>query len=247
MTVHQLISRSLQNLGVLGAGQTASSQNANFALDSLNNLIQAWSTDRLLVYTITRATWTLVSGTASYTVGTGGDISIARPSTMNMQGSNVTFIATATNPNIELPLFMLTDDAYQAIPQKTYQATYPTSWYYNPTYTSSAAPYGTLTLWPIPNISTLTGVFYAPVAASTVTLAQTIALPPGYQRFYETNLAWELIDTFPVSDRVAQRVERKAREARADLERVNTRLQDLSVDLAIVPNRQRSNIYTGGE
>ena len=245
MTVQQLISRSLQRLGVLGKGQTASAADAQFALDSLNNLIQGWSLDRLLTFTITRTTWTLVSGTASYTVGTGGTVNVARPSTMNMQGCNVQFIDTSTNPNIELPLAMLTDDSYQWIPQKTYSATYPTSWYFNPTYTSSAAPYATLTFWPVPNVSYLTGVFYSPVAAAEVTLAQTLALPPGYQRFYETNLALDLADVFPVSDAVLARVTAKARESRADLEKVNTRLSDLNVDLGLVPERRHSNIYTG--
>lgn len=236
-------------MGVLGQGQNASGANAQFALTVLNDsLIDAWSTDRLLVHTIRRVTWTIADSTADYSVGTGGTINIVRPSTMNMQGSSVTFIDTSASvPNTELPLTMLTDDAYQAIPQKSYEATYPTSWYYNPTYTSAAAPYGTLTLWPVPNVSTLTGVFYAPVAAQSVALADTIALPPGYKRFYRTNLAMEMLDAFPVPGDVAARIERKARESKADIERVNTRLQDLSVDLGLVPVRQRSNIYTGNE
>lgn len=245
MTVDRLIARSLQRLGVLGASQTANAQQAQFALESLNNLIQGWSLDRLLTFTITRTTWTLASGTASYTVGTGGTVNVARPSTMNMQGCNVQYIDTNTTPNIELTLAMLTDDAYQAIPQKTYQATYPTGWYYNPTYTSSAAPYGTLTFWPVPNVGYLTGVMYSPVAASEVTLTQTLALPPGYQRFYETNLALDLADVFPAPEAVVQRIAVKARESRADIEKVNTRLQDLSVDLGLAPQHTSSNIYSG--
>jgi len=245
MTVLELISLSLKDIGVLGQGQTAGGSQANDALTSLNMLIEAWSTNRLLTHVIKRVTWTIANGTASYTVGTGATINIARPSTMNYQGCNVTYIDTASNAEIELPLFMLTDDAYQAIPQKPLAATYPTSWYYNPTYTSSAAPYGTLTLWPVPNVSTLTGVFYAPVAATTVALADTIALPPGYTRFYRWNLSEELLSAFAVPDQIAQRVMAKARETKGDIEKVNTRLQDLGFDLALIPNAQNSNVYTG--
>lgn len=165
---------------------------------------------------------------------------------MNMQGSSVAFIdTTASQPNTELPLQMLTDDAFQAIPQKSYESTYPTSWYYNPTYTSSAAPYGTLTLYPVPNVGYLTGVFYAPVAASSVLLSDTIALPPGYKRFYRTALALEMCDGFPVPALVFDRVKAKAMDAKADVMRVNTRLQDLGVDLALQPVTPPSNIYTG--
>ena len=247
MTVLELVSGSLQDLGVLGQGQTANASIAQYALNILNDsLIDAWKTDRLLIHTITRKTWTLMASQASYTVGSGGQIDIARPSTMNMQGCNVRFLDTASGtPYTELDLFPLTDDGYQAIPQKTVEATYPTQWYYNPTYTSSAAPYGTLSLLPIPNVSTLTGVLYAPVAASSVALADTIALPPGYKRFYRTNLAFEMIDGFPVTDQVASRIERKARESKGDVERINTRIQELGVDMALWPIEPPSNIYSG--
>lgn len=245
MTVNELVSLSLKDIGVLGQGQTATGPQANDALTSLNLLIEAWSLDRLLTHRIQRQTWTIASGTADYTVGSGGTIDIQRPSTMNYQGCNVTFIDTSANPEIEIPLWPMTDDGYQAIPQKPLSATYPTGWYYNPTYTSSAAPYGTLTLWPVPNVDTLTGVFYAPVAATTVALADTLALPPGYARFYRWNLAEELLSGYAVPDAVAQRVMRNASTSRADVEKVNTRLSDLGVDLALVPGRRNSNVYIG--
>lgn len=245
MTVETLVSDALIDIGVLGQGQTASGNIGNYALRKLNNLIEAWSTNRLLTHTITRVTWTIASGTADYTVGTGGTINIARPSTMNYQGANVTFIDTSSNDEIEIPLWPLTDDAYQAIPQKPLSATYPTGWYYNPTYTSSAAPYGTLTLWPVPNVDTLTGVFYAPVAAGTVALADTLALPPGYARFYSSNLSLELCTGFPVKQEVYARVKQQADQSRADIEKVNTRLQELGVDLALIPYAQNSNVYLG--
>lgn len=245
MTGLELISLSLRDIGVLGLGQTASGQMAQDALSSLNLLIEAWSTNRLLTHVIRRVTWPIVSGTADYTVGTGGDIDIVRPSTMNYQGCRVTFIDTASNADDELPLFAMTDDGYQQIPQKPLSATYPTGWYYNPTYTSAAAPYGTLTLWPVSDVDTLTGVFYAPVAEGEIALADTLAMPPGYARFYRWNLAAELLPGYAVPQGVETRVLRLAAESKADVERVNTRLQDLSVDPALQPMAQISNVYTG--
>src|SRR3990167_6124882 len=173
MTVNDLVSNSLIDIGVLGQGQTAGGTTANFALGKLNRLIDGWKNNRLLTFTITRVTFT-ISGAASYTVGTGATISIARPPTMNMQGCNVAFIDTASSTTTEISLWPLTDDTYQDILNKSQTATYPTSWWYNPTFTSSAAPYGTLVLWPLATSSTLTGVFYAPVAAATVALADKI-------------------------------------------------------------------------
>lgn len=245
MTVSDLVSNALIDIGVLGQGQTAAGTTANFALGKLNRLIDSWKNNRLLVFTITRVTWTIASGTATYTVGSGGTINIARPPTMNMQGSNVRFIDTSVSSTQEIDLWPLTDDAYQAIVDKSQAGTYPSNWYYNPTYTSSAAPYGTLALWPVPDNANLTGVFYAPVAAATVALADTLALPPGYERFYETNLGLELTTSYPVSDTTYQRLKVQASDSQADLEKVNTRLVDLGVDLALVPHSTISNVYTG--
>lgn len=245
MTTQDLISDALIDIGVLGEGQTAAGTVANRALGKLNRLIDTWKNNRLLTFTITRVTWTIASGTAAYTVGSGGTINIARPPTMNMQGCSVAFIDTSSSATQELSLDVLTDDSYQAIVDKSQAATYPTAWYYNPTYTSSAAPYGTLTLWPVPNVSTLTGVFYAPVAAGVVALADTLAMPPGYERFYETNLALELCTSYPVSDTVYQRLKVQASESMAVVEKVNTRLQDLTVDMALWHVLQPTNVYTG--
>jgi hypothetical protein len=245
MTVLQLISSALRRIGVLGEEQTASGPQASDALAILNDYIaDVLTNDRLAIFSITRTVFTMTNGTANYTVGVGGTVNVARPVTMNMQGSQVTFIDTsAAQPNQELPLWSLTDDAYQAIVQKGYSATYPTSWYYNPTYTS-AAPYATLTFWPVPNVSTLQGVFYAPAAVQEFTsLVQTVALPPGYRRFLRDNLALELAPEYQVEPPEA--LKNSAREAKASVLATNTRISDLSVDLALVPNRQRSNIYTG--
>lgn len=246
MTVSDLVSNALIDIGVLGEGQTASGAVAQRALGKLNRLIDGWKNNRLLTFTITRTTFTISASTSTYTVGTGATISIARPPTMNMQGCNVAFIDTSSSTTTEIPLTMLTDDTYQAIQNKSQTGTYPTSWYYNPTYTSSAAPYGTLFIWPTPTSTTLTGVFYAPVAAATVALSDTLALPPGYERFYETNLGKELCTGYPVPDTIYQRVSAQASESMAILEKVNTRLSDLTVDLALIPlAQQSSNIYEG--
>jgi hypothetical protein len=246
MTVLQMCTASLKRLGVLGEGETPTAEMGADYLERLNDYINDQLTnDRLAIFAITRTVFDLANGTASYTVGLGGTVNVARPATMNMQGCNVTFIDTsASNPTQELPLWSLTDDAYQAIVQKDYQATYPTSWYYNPTYTSSVAPYGTLTFWPVPNVSTLDGVFYAPAAVQEFTsLSQTIALPPGYRRFLRDNLAVEIAPEYTITP--SESLLQSARESKASVLSVNTRISDLGVDLALVPQRQRSNIYSG--
>lgn len=241
--VTTIVTDAFRALGWLGAGETASGDDLQLGLRLLNRLIGAWSTDRLLIYSITRTTFTLVSGTASYTVGTGGTINIPRPANMNGNGASVAYVDTSQSPVYEMGLTMLTDDTYQAIVEKTYESTYPTAWYYNPTYTS-AAPYGTLTFWPVPDSSTLQGVIYSPAAVQTVALTDSVALPPEYERFLVTNLAMECVPYFTVEPSAA--LVQQARESKGDVERTNTRLVDLNVDLALRPIHSFENFYTGG-
>jgi hypothetical protein len=135
MTVQQLITASLQDLRIIQTGETASADDSTFALSRLNDWINSLATEDLTVYTITRKTWTL-STAASYTIGSGGTIDVARP-TGPMAISNIGFQDTSVSPVIEYNLGpVLTEDGYAAIAQKALTSVYPQNFYYNPTYTS---------------------------------------------------------------------------------------------------------------
>jgi hypothetical protein len=131
----------------------------------------ALALEGLTIPAIVRQTWTLVSGTVSYAVGTTSTVAIDRP-TGPQAISNIGYIDTSITPNLEI-LFgrCLTDAEYQAIPQKTFQSANPTRWYYDPTTGTT----GTLKPFPIPNVSTLQGVIYAPGTLSEVALSDTVS------------------------------------------------------------------------
>lgn len=232
MTAQDLIASALKRIGVLGAGETPSGQDAADGLLRLNDLIDAWATERLAIYTVTRTTWAIVSGTGSYTVGVGGTVNVARPVFIDA----VKIIDTAPNPDLEMAIGgLLTEDAYAAIAQKALTAPQPAYAYYNPTY-----PLGTLTFWPVPTSTTLQGVLYAPAAvAQLAALSTTISLPPGYQRFLTSNLAVELAPEFGVQP--SQSLVASAIESKADIKRANIRLVDLAIDRGAFCGRGRSS------
>jgi hypothetical protein len=235
-TVLDLVTASLQHLGVLQAGETPSSEDAAFALSRLNELLDQWATERLTIYQITRTTWTITSGDGSYTVGAGGDVNVARP--IYLDHVNYIQDTTATTP-LELQLQPLDPDAYSKIPQKTLTAVYPTCWYYNPTY-----PLGTLELWPVPTSAVLQGVLYHPTAVTQfAAIATTVTLPPGYFRCLVTNLGVEMAPAFgaPLNPVLIQ----AASDSKAAIKRANTRLMDLSVDAgALIQGRNRTFFYS---
>ena len=225
-TIGDVITASLQDLGLVSASESPSADDSALALSRVNDWIDGLATQNLTVYTNARTTWTITSGKTSYTVGTGGDVPCTRPIAPT-DILNIGYQDTSVSPVQEYLLGRpLTEDGYAALTPKSLTATYPQYWYYNPTFASSL---GTLTPWPVPTSSTLQGVIYTPVPVTEFTgLTDTILLPPGYRRYYRTSLALELAPSFSVVP--SPGLQQIANEAATEVKRSNQRLMDLSLD-----------------
>lgn len=244
MTLLDLVTRALFDLKVLQAGEVPTPEDAELARVTINDWIDGLSTEGLTIYTITRATWTIVSGTASYTIGTGATINAERPNGP-ADVENIGYINTALTPNQETLLGpVLTEDQYAAIPAKTLTTVFPAAFYYNPTF--GATGFGTLRPFPIPTSSSLLGVIYVPAAIDEfAALTDTVSQPPGYRRFFRTNLAVELATAFDAG--VTPELMAAAVQSKANIKRANVRLADLSCGDAgqIFGASGPTNIYTG--
>ena len=219
-TVRDIVTDALREIGVLAAGETPTAEDASGGLSTLNDLIDQWAAERLAIYTLTRTTWTIVSGTQNYTVGTGGTVNIVRPVYID----HVHFVDTSPDPDIEYQLTPLTDDAWSRVPIKTLTSPYPTCWYYNPTF-----PLGTLSLWPVPTSATLLGAAYAPQAVAEFTSLDTaVALPPGYRRMLVKNVAVCLCSGYERDPRPD--LKEDAVESMAVVKRSNKRLMDMQIE-----------------
>jgi len=75
-----IISRALKDIGALEAGETPSPEAAQDAFDMLNDLIDQWSNEDMMVYNTTEIIFPLISGQVQYTIG-------PTPSTANFIGS----------------------------------------------------------------------------------------------------------------------------------------------------------------
>lgn len=202
-TVRDVVTDALIEIGVLAAGEAASSGDADLCFRHFNRMVSMHAAEGLLSYTRTRTTWT-ISQTASYTVGSGGTINIVRPGLEDIE--DVRLIDTNATPDTETPLARLTEQAYREIPQKALTSTRPDSWYYNPTMST-----GTLYLFPIPTDSGLGGAIYTKTeVAQFASLSTDISLPDGYQEMYVSNLAVRIAPSFQreVSGALAQAASR---------------------------------------
>ena len=123
------------------------------ALEALNFLVTSWQADGLQVWCQKTQTITLVAGQASYTVGPGGDINIARPTQISQAWLRAT---TGTQP-VDIPLNLIDRATYNALSVKTTQGS-SNQLFYEPAYdlpagNSGAAAKGRFYLWPVPDSS----------------------------------------------------------------------------------------------
>jgi hypothetical protein len=233
-TVLDIVTDALNEIGVLAAGEVATADDGAVALRSLNRMINAWKAERVYIYQTTRTTWSITANDGSYTVGTGGDVSVLRP----VRIDHVAISDSAITPATEVPLRLMTDADYARIAIKTQTSNWPEAAYYNLTY-----PLATLTLWPVPTSTTLTGVLYAPQAAAEFSaLATAVSLPPGYERFVVKNLALELAPQYGATP--SQDLKEQAKDAKAVVLRVNKRLVEMQFDPGAGGSARAYDIYS---
>ena len=228
-----IISPALRMANIIGAEETPSNAESEDALRTLNRLIDQWAAERLKIPIVTATTFTLSAATASFSVGTGGDVAIVRPGYIDK-------VQYRDSSDIDTDLTVLTQQAWMAISDKTETSTRPAYAYYEPTY---AGQLGTLYLWPIATTAA-TGVVWSPTAISEVLTTTTLAVPLGYENFMVTQLAITLSGQY--GRQLSPLIMKGAMEAENAIKRLNVRPQDLSIDAGALVGRGggRYNILT---
>ena len=237
-TIGDLITEALQELGVVEAGGTPTGNDSTLGLRKINDLVDQWAAERLLIYTVGSTSFAIAASDATYTVGSGGNINTAWP----VEIDHVTYKDTSLSTPVEVELTKLTPDAWAKMPIKGLTSAYPQAFYFDRAFTSSL---GTLNLWPVPTSSTLTGYLYAPTPVSEFSaLTTSVTLPPGYRRLIVKSLVCELAPAFGRSGAV-QLSQQQADEAKRVVKAANTPLLDLSIDSGALPgNRRYYSIWT---
>ena len=79
VTAGQLIYDAYRALGVLRPGQKTSPEGHDDAFGLLNDMVDSWNTESLMIPSLTRNVYPLVAGVGSYTLGPGGTLGGERP------------------------------------------------------------------------------------------------------------------------------------------------------------------------
>lgn len=177
MTITALITAALGELGVLGAGQTASGALADLGLQTLNRLFDAWNAQRRAVYVDVTSSHTLTPALQPHTIGPSGATFTTDQRPVSLEG------AALIVDDLHYPIRIRDAAWWLHQPHPTLTSDRPTDLYYAP-----AWPSGSLYLWPVPSAAH-TIELRSRVVLDAVALADTFTMPPGYELAVMLSLA----------------------------------------------------------
>lgn len=229
MTVNDLITAALKLIGAVAKSETVDADEQQDSFARLNDMLDAWAAESTSVYSVVRSINNLTAGKQTYTIGKSGvpDFNQVRPQIIQDAG----IISTTSVPNFELPMRQLTVDEWASVTIKGVPSSLPYYLYYDLAY-----PLGTISLWPVPSVSSIQLALYVPTQISQfLTVNDTIVLPPGYAEAIRYNLAVRLAPEFgrPLDPTIAA----LASMSYATVQRANKRLDILGIDEALKGNQ----------
>lgn len=234
-TVADLINSTLRLIGVLASGEVPTANEQNDVFLSLNDMIESFSTENLIIPAKIREVFNITASKETYTMGPGGDFDTTRPQLIE----NALIVPTGTNPELELPMTIFNVDQYADILVKTIQSSIPLY-----LYNDNANPLCNISLWPVPSVSTQIVLYSWKPLASFATVNDVVVLPPGYKRMLRYNLAVEIAPEFGKTN-LDEKVLAIALQSLGNVKRMNQRPQLLGLDAALLNKGTAFNWITG--
>jgi len=193
-TALDLIKSALRKINSYQSGEQIATEDANDALEVLNDMLDSWSTDQAYVYASPELIFTFSANQYKYSIGAGGDFDTQRP--LRITSAYTRFSGLDFLIDVELD-----EERYNSILLKTQPAPWPLVLWYNPTY-----PLGTLNFYPAPSDNGELHLFTTQIFSQFTSLTQSVDLPQGYARAIKWALAKELCAEygFPMTDAVRE-------------------------------------------
>jgi hypothetical protein len=230
MTGGDLLASAARLIGVLASGETLSGNESADGLLIAQQMMDSWQAERLNIFSITISEFPLTPGQQTYTLGTGGNFNIPRPA--KIERMSIVSLLNPAQP-LELPLEMLTEAGWQAIPVKLISSSLPTV-----VYDDGAFPLRNLNFWCIPTIAVNTRIYLWNALNTFPDLSTDVTFPPGYLKAIRYNLAVDLAPEFgrPIPPEVAA----QAILSKNVLKNMNTPLIEARLDPVLSGDRKQT-------
>ncbi len=226
-TALNIITKAMLKVGILTKTESPSSDEANDALDALNDLLASWSNESLLITSRVTEQFNLSSGVGNYTIGSGQDFATIRP--IKIVESHIINGIISYESMYQCP-----DEVYQGLNLKTLQSI-PSLLNY-----TNAYPYGTIRLYPYPSTGYILSIT-SEKELDQFTLNQTVNLAPGWNRALIYNLAVELAPEY--GQQVDPLVLKIANDSKGQIAKSILRVR--TMDAPPLSQIGMFNIYTG--
>ena len=231
-TALDLINGAFSKARVRAVGQTMSADDSAHGLTILNNMLEEWALEDLMLYEEKEEDFPMISGQASYSIGESGspDFDTVRPETI------LPWVFVRDGSNYDHPV--------EVIPLKQYRGLYikgnsgrPYYLAYNPTY-----PNGTIYLYYTPNSTESIYFRSLKQVSSFASLTTEVTLPPGYKSGIISNLAVYLSPDYGKT--ISPELAALAMGAKKKIKARNVRRVDpVSLEVAGLSGRRSDNIY----
>ena len=253
-SANELGYQALRDLGALRAGQGPSTEVLGDCFVAVNQLIDSWLIDQLLVYAYVPNQYTLNGTQITYTIGpVGADFTAPRPT--GIQDANI--ILNYTSPVVRQPVQIINVDQWASIRVQQLQPAIPLVLYYDANFNPSLG-YGSINLWPGPQSSYILEIYTWQQLTAFPDQTTPINFPPAYAQALRKCLAVSIAPMMllygkengivgSAIDKALPLVQQQARLALAALRSYNAKTPVLGLDPAFnaVSNMNGFNWMTG--
>lgn len=229
----EIINGSLRLIGALAEGEVPSAETSADALMAMNQMIDSWNTERLMIYNTIDQQFTWPSDQITQTLGPTGDFVGLRPVALD----DSTYYRDAST-GVSFGIKFINQQQYDGIAVKTVTSTYPQVMWIN-----MENPDIAMTIYPKPTRALEWHFVSVQELTQPATLATELAFPPGYLRAFRYNLAREIAAEFGIEP--PRTVSQIANVSKRNLKSQNNPGDIMSIPYAIMVSRQRFNIYAG--
>lgn len=245
------IKSSLRLVGALRSGQNLTGDELADSLQVANDMLDAFSAERIMIPAVTRQTLnqnqvalSLVANKQDYKLGNvvgTEDFLLPRPS--RVERVSVMYSASQQTP-VELPMDMYDDVEWQGVANKSTPSLLPQVCYVDES--NAVFPDTLLSFWPVPTQANPVVLYIWTVLQQFADAKTQYLFPPAYSEMLRYNLAVRLAAEFPCDLQKFQIVEKLAGDSKDRVALINVHPKEAVCDEALQgTNGVNGNIFTG--